>query len=1163
MKKLLILVVLLTGTITYAQDTTWVQTFTFDSISTRRAEFEFPQTLNDKRFERVLMYYKLKCDPQTPWDQYNCGEWDYLAYSRIFDHTGMMDSVQVDNDQYINNWLSTPAYDYEPYTGNRIDVYGKNELTRSGATLTDYSVNTMNSSANTPFDVTKSGNRFQMLVTSAELLAAGVTAGDIQSLSLSVPAGGITVNGELYHPTISIKTTADTDLTAFHRTGFTEVYNLSRASGAGAEFVVGSNELLFHQPYTWNGTDNLIVEFYFESGTGAQANSILFEQESTVGNMALSHGARNGVLDFSGSNHALLELSDIDMGGDVTIQFWAQGLGNTGVNTSILEAYDTLNNRVLNIHMPWSNNRIYWDAGQGSAYDRIDKDMTGAGIDNEWHHWAFVKSTSTGEMKMFVDGVLWHSGTGLNSPVGYMSRLVIGCNRSIANHWTGQIDNFSILNVAVDDATIGSWYNMEMSPAHPNWANTMVSYTFDDNNTAYDQTANDVLLMPSELGMIDFTVTPVTVNGPENRPVFALGQGTVSGAATTVSVPFASTKEPEVIFELSAVNQHFEIIDAFRATPEGTEDIYDEMGTLISSVPFSGSATLNNSTITYFEDPFEIVHNVEIGRFITPYGIQFDLGSNGFEWVYDVTDYQQYLKDTVDFACHNTQELIDIRFAFVEGIPPRDVYNREPIWSDYKSYSYYNLDHDTSLQATQVVLSDTASMFKIKTRFTGHGHNGSVNCCEWDSKDHMISVDGVQRFNWEIWEETACGDNPNVSQGGTWPYAREGWCPGDLVKEYDHELTPFVTPGTTTTLDYDIEDIPVGDEAQGNGNYVIAMDLISYSAPNHQNDAAVIDILNPNSWEYYRKWNPSCQNPRVIIQNTGEQPLTSAKIWVWVDVNNKVEFDWTGNLGFLEKEVVEIPIPAYSFWYDNGGSGTFSAHINYINNTWNLDEYQQNDEITIPFEAPEQMYFPGITYNGFFVWFTTNNKAYENQWRMMDSDGNTIFERTSLSNSTDYKDTFDLAPGCYSIILEDSDSDGISFWYSASQQGETAGSFRVKLVGGPVMEMFEQDFGNYHQYNFTVGFDLGTEELTDIDEELIIYPNPNDGVFGIELVGNVDYSADLEIYDLMGRKVHQETMNAGLTSASSTVDLSNVQAGHYIAKIITPNGVYTEEFVKQ
>ncbi len=63
----------------FGQDTTWVQTFTFDSITTRRANFVFPEELKSKRFEKVLMHYKLKCSPLTTWDQYNCGEWDYLT----------------------------------------------------------------------------------------------------------------------------------------------------------------------------------------------------------------------------------------------------------------------------------------------------------------------------------------------------------------------------------------------------------------------------------------------------------------------------------------------------------------------------------------------------------------------------------------------------------------------------------------------------------------------------------------------------------------------------------------------------------------------------------------------------------------------------------------------------------------------------------------------------------------------------------------------------------------------------------------------------------------------------------------------------------------------------------------------------------------------------
>ena len=34
--------------LTFSQDTTWVQTFTFDSITTRRANFEFPSELKTK-----------------------------------------------------------------------------------------------------------------------------------------------------------------------------------------------------------------------------------------------------------------------------------------------------------------------------------------------------------------------------------------------------------------------------------------------------------------------------------------------------------------------------------------------------------------------------------------------------------------------------------------------------------------------------------------------------------------------------------------------------------------------------------------------------------------------------------------------------------------------------------------------------------------------------------------------------------------------------------------------------------------------------------------------------------------------------------------------------------------------------------------------------------
>jgi hypothetical protein len=572
--------------------------------------------------------------------------------------------------------------------------------------------------------------------------------------------------------------------------------------------------------------------------------------------------------------------------------------------------------------------------------------------------------------------------------------------------------------------------------------------------------------------------------------------------------------------------------------------------------PYSTSTQLINDTITYFNTPYEIIKDVEIARYITPYGIQFDLGPNGFAWIYDVTDYQDYLRNTVDLAAHNTQELLDLRFAFIEGIPPRDLHKREPIWSDFRNYNFANMANDIVLPATNVVLSDTSEMFKIKTRMTGHGQVGDYACCEWVNNNHQINVNGVPRFQWNIWQDTECGENPNIGQGGTWPYAREGWCPGDLVKEHEFELTPFVTPGDTVSLDYVINQVPTTDPGQGGGNYIAAYDLISYSNPNFQNDAAIKDVLNPNNYEYYSKYNPTCSNPRVILKNTGQMPLTSCKIICWITYGDNIEFNWTGNLNFLEETVVEIPVTNNSWWTDLDSNMTFTAYVRDVNGNFGNDEYQYNSVKTTKFDAPERID------GAFFIWLTTNNKASENNYRMIDNAGNIIFERNNLTNQTQYKDTFDLAPGCYSIIIEDTDDDGLSFWYSAQVEGETAGTMRLRKVGGTYIEFFPGDFGSYHRYDFSVGFELGIDE-TNLEHKIAIFPNPTNGMTTIEVNGAVNEQASIEIYDLMGRKIYSEEMNASQYFAESFIDLSAVNSGTYIVKIITNQRVYTKELIKQ
>ena len=46
------------------------------------------------------MVHTLKCDPQIQHDQYECGEWDYLTYNKVYVHTGMYDSTLYYHPSY-------------------------------------------------------------------------------------------------------------------------------------------------------------------------------------------------------------------------------------------------------------------------------------------------------------------------------------------------------------------------------------------------------------------------------------------------------------------------------------------------------------------------------------------------------------------------------------------------------------------------------------------------------------------------------------------------------------------------------------------------------------------------------------------------------------------------------------------------------------------------------------------------------------------------------------------------------------------------------------------------------------------------------------------------------------------------------------------------------
>ena len=115
MKKLntifLTTLTLLIAVSSFAQDTTAVQCFDFNDITKRRGTYNFPDA--SEEFSKILMVYTLKCDPRTTRDGFDCGEWDYLTYTKLYHHDGLIDSTYKTHPTFKVGSTTPTTYAYK------------------------------------------------------------------------------------------------------------------------------------------------------------------------------------------------------------------------------------------------------------------------------------------------------------------------------------------------------------------------------------------------------------------------------------------------------------------------------------------------------------------------------------------------------------------------------------------------------------------------------------------------------------------------------------------------------------------------------------------------------------------------------------------------------------------------------------------------------------------------------------------------------------------------------------------------------------------------------------------------------------------------------------------------------------------------------------------
>ena len=169
-------------------------------------------------------------------------------------------------------------------------------------------------------------------------------------------------------------------------------------------------------------------------------------------------GMDGNALNFNGSSTKVTVPSSSfgTISNEISISMWVNGSAQQPVNNSAFYAVAGTT-RVLNIHLPYGDSSIYWDAGNSNGYDRINKLAVDSQFKNGWNHWVFTKNASAGTMKIYHNGVLWHSGTGKTKTITGITAATIGSQITGLNY-SGNIDDVRLYNVELSDQEIASLY---------------------------------------------------------------------------------------------------------------------------------------------------------------------------------------------------------------------------------------------------------------------------------------------------------------------------------------------------------------------------------------------------------------------------------------------------------------------------------------------------------------------------------------------------------------------------------------------------------------------------------------------------------------------------------------------------------------------------------
>lgn len=147
----------------------------------------------------------------------------------------------------------------------------------------------------------------------------------------------------------------------------------------------------------------------------------------------------------------------------VTIAFWTYGADELAQKSgtppvpdkiaAVVDSEDSIQKRLIRVDMPESG-AVKFTATSSGSFQNISKAVTDEELEGSWHHWAFVKDSVTGDMKIYLDGAEWLSKTGKTKVPASISKFVIGGRTADNYYYSGLIDDFRIYDTMLSASAI-------------------------------------------------------------------------------------------------------------------------------------------------------------------------------------------------------------------------------------------------------------------------------------------------------------------------------------------------------------------------------------------------------------------------------------------------------------------------------------------------------------------------------------------------------------------------------------------------------------------------------------------------------------------------------------------------------------------------------------